>query len=457
MTLYPQKLTHITALSTAIFLSACGGGGGSSNSATPDTKPQPFQSSFNSSLVIKQDGQPDQKITSRTTTENDQVNAYNFETSINSASLTPADLKSTSLTYSQNLVFQLSSVPDQKTLNVSYDPIHKRFDDIVYTETTSSSTTYYRCFYNDTFGSKCENTQLTVDAATGKTELSFSNSMIKSSNSDKSITLSGKITASISAPPQQLKDIPKTTLDNLSISGQSSPVLAAISKTYLSTFYVTELLFADGKNLLVSHPNDIIGQSMLTQPNASNWFDSKLFSLNDPLQLKVQSTNNNTSIQFIQAAYTNSELNNQNQFSIDEKAIINGSVKVQKPTQNIEISSWSSKQDKSSNYVPSRINITLINHNEKILSDGNLSVHLRDNKVMSAQLFYLSRNGEVLDLVDYACGITTSCSGIRVESNGFEVQFNSSILHQTISPTGHINPDMNQSITLNGGLVYSGR
>ncbi|MEC7120173.1 MAG: hypothetical protein VXW65_09770 [Pseudomonadota bacterium] len=126
-----------------------------------------------------------------------------------------------------------------------------------------------------------------------------------------------------------------------------------------------------------------------------------------------------------------------------------------KSTQTLNISPWFKESRNTTPLIPNRLNVSVINHQDIILTADNLSAHIHGDKVQSVKFNYfgLDPSSSITRLVyvNYECQ-KTACQGAQVDPNGFGVKFNNTTLSQ-VGSDGMLNP----TITLNGGLVYLGR
>lgn len=416
-----------------------------------------YNTEFSSTLTIQAEDEIAQPIASCTTDETADVAAYSMETSISSMPVSISNFDNISLSYTQKLVFQLSSNPGQKVLTAYYDPNNKKFTDFEYLETTEdqngTTATNYSCTYNEELSLPCQNIKIQFNADSGDSEFIFDHTALRSGRDQELIIFNGKLAGKLSISPQQLKDLPKTTNDNIQINGEYLPVIAA---TYSPQFDISELLLADGKKLLMMQNGKQLLTSRLYQPNPPDVFNGKNHVLQQDGKISTQDQSASKTVQFNQAIYQFSPLGSQTE-TVEQYAI-DGSVRISKPIQSLNISSWYTKQDYSHEFTPDRVNITLVNHNEKILDNNRLEVHLRNNKLYSVRYFDSmidpgSSSIVRLIILDYQCSTKHACKNVNVEPNGFGVKFNNTPLYDTTNT----NEDLNSSITLNGGLIYPGR
>lgn len=457
---FSKNILNVAILtSSAVLLSACGGSD-SGQPAAPIASTK-ATAQFSGDLTIKDAQGQSQIIAGRTTDESAAVPAYGVKTSISSIleiGASPLLIASigndhVSLSYQQELVFQLDAIAGQKLLTAFYNPILKRFEQFEYAEIVNNEgnleTITYRCAYNEPLFEACQNIISQFNPLSGQATFDFRGTTLKGGRDNKPLTLTGKLNGTLSIAPQTLANIPKTTLDTLKINGQNTSVLAS---THNSLFSVDEILFEDGKQLLIAPFGDNQLRSTLLQPNDQNVFSKQNYFLTNNAELSSQDQSDSQKILFKQALYQPLEADTPQNYTL------NGTIQIHKPTQILQISSWHKIQDFTQEYVPSRVNITLINHNERILETNNLKVHLRDNKVYGvsySDLVISPDSSTITRLIelDYQCDSKEACKNITVEPNGFGVKFNNAVLRDS----NNSNQSVNSVITLNGGLIYKGR
>ncbi|MCH7393077.1 hypothetical protein MMP66_02140 [Acinetobacter dispersus] len=107
----------ITILTTAVIISACGGGDRNDSKTTEDTTPvlTPFTTEFQSTLSLQKDADPIIQISNRSSNQNDEVNVYSVTHHFDSGS--------SSIIFSYNL----DKNDTNKTLRINYDPILKKY------------------------------------------------------------------------------------------------------------------------------------------------------------------------------------------------------------------------------------------------------------------------------------------------------------------------------------------
>lgn len=113
--------------------------------------------------------------------------------------------------------------------------------------------------------------------------------------------------------------------------------------------------------------------------------------------------------------------------------------------------------------IPNDFKVSVINHDTITIESQDIKATIKDKKVKSIQLHtawfdYSSGSLTRLIILDYQCGEANSpCKGIQVEPNGFGVKFNNTVLTNSSPFNNDLDNPLPPTITLNGGLIYTGR
>ncbi len=130
---YKNYFTALSLCSSVILLTACGGSSSTNNSnetTNPDIKPQPFQSSFSSTLTIEEKSTNASKkyeIQSKSTNEKDSVLAYSVITELGNTlqnSTDQGDIQNPRL--NQMMRFALGENSNTFNLDIQYNPLLKK-------------------------------------------------------------------------------------------------------------------------------------------------------------------------------------------------------------------------------------------------------------------------------------------------------------------------------------------
>lgn len=467
--------------SSAVLLSACDGSD-SGQSAAPITNTK-ATAQFSGDLTIKNAQGQSQIIVGRTTDENAEVPAYSVSHNADRAQ------REILLTY------QLNSAAPQNVLVVGYSPDTQQISHIqlqqslVGTEANAVSNMPY--YQPETL----DDITLSYDDKTGQSEITFNNkvlafyaayvaldnpTIINTSLNNPSPTetarffvLNGRLKGSLSTAPKNFDDFPKSSNALLTINQQ--PV------SMLNTFY-------DVQNSSV-HFSTLSTDPLNKQKRDFYWVDLRNGTVNSsshffyPLLNPVCGINNivaqadnlpsitsqandqTISLNFNQSSYNNYNLpsNSACQIATLPSKTLNGSIRLLKPQTQLSISS-AEKANTENQIVTFPIQkVELINDNQKILSNGFITIHEINGKIKTVSYIanvprfnmpgFVVQNGiSLIQQVQYHCGKTTSCAGINMGADGFSVDFNNAILTTTEK-----NANVNRSLTINGKLDYTGR
>ena len=483
MKVYQQKLIQSTALSSLIFLSACGGGSDNSGSTTADNQTQPFQSGFSSSLTIEEkfnNGSKKYNVQNKLSNEKDSVLAYSVTTEL--ANTFRSGEIVTDFLYPQlhQLInFNIEENNNNFDIEIGYDPLLKEPTFFTLTRKSLKSNNTKQTFFcreSDTiFNDVCSGLTINYDDTTGTTDIRFNQSEFKSADSDPiSFTLNGALKGTLSAAPQTVQNIPKTSHGSVIVDGKAYQIMAAFNNPEQ---IMGPKIFDAGISVLIDNTANISFTKNGDYLNSRYFDTTKNYSPARPdsvknltfknLQLASQFTLQPTIFNFYNFG------NEPAQQSVTISATVDALTPQQaltiRPTPSKSLiadqnNSWYSDQSLiNSTSIPNNFSISLINHNIVTIQNQNITATLQDHKLQSVQLHALVLKNSASAItrfisIDYQCGeVNSACKGIQVEPNGFGVKFNNTVLTNT-SPNDDMSDNpLPPTITLNGGLVYLGR
>lgn len=446
-----KQTTHMhaiypsTLIALSLTLTACGGG--DDTSANPAPSPDsPSSTELSGNLSIKINNQTAKTIQTRTTSEDTEYPAYQVTTTLSSEPFKASTFESPNLSHTQTLDFWLDN-QGQTKISADIDPVSQQLIGLTLQQKSKNGTTSiedkFSCTKSLINPNGCQNVSFSIAAQTGRAALNFGQTSLQQSNGADTATLNGTLIGELSRSPQNLNSIPKTSQASLSIDGKSVEVIAS---TYTPNFDQIELLLNDKQLMSVSLLSNQTSQSSLQIISDTATTN---YRLQNSDQISTQSTATQATLTFNKAQYQASS-----NISVPPKTL-SGEVTLRKPIQTLSVSPWFKSQTNARNSTPNRINVSVINHQEVMLSANDLIVQLRNGQIDFVEFIRIEQDfsdeSAPYVLVYYQCK-KTACQGIQVEPNGFGVKFNNT----TLTRVGNEDA-LNPTITLNGGLIYLGR
>ncbi|RYY77999.1 MAG: hypothetical protein EOO69_12735 [Moraxellaceae bacterium] len=325
--------------------------------------------------------------------------------------------------------------------------------------------------YND----QCSGSTIQYDPATGSVDISFTQTVLKSNNSlDNLLILNGKLKGTLSIAPQTLQDIPKTSHGSVTIDGKTHQVIAAVNSPEQ---IIGSRIFNTGISVLTDN-NINISFSKNDRGLYGQYMDYSNYSLDaqptDTQNLSFKDLQSASQFTLLPTAYSFSSFGN------DPKPaplIISASVDALKPKQVLTIRPLPSKAPAADqnnlwyadnsyfnqSTTPNDFNVSVTNHDTVTIESQDVTVIIQNKKLKSIQLNRILLDSGTSSLIrliaiDYQCGKTNAaCKGIQVEPNGFGVKFNNTVLTNSSPFNNDLDNPLPPSITLNGGLIYTGR
>ncbi|WP_026471314.1 hypothetical protein [Alkanindiges illinoisensis] len=467
---------------SSLLISACGGSSSTNDHneiKIPETKPQSFQSSFNSTLTIEEkttNGSKKYDIPSKSTNQKDNVLAYSVITELANSLATETEHAATRHPRLNQLMrFALDENGNTFNLDIEYNPLLKKVTFFSLTKNTIDSDNpqqTFSCRQEDSqYDDQCSGSTVQYDPATGSVDINFTQTILKSNNSlDNLLILNGKLKGRLSIAPQTVQDIPQTSRGSVIIDGKTHQVIAAVNTPEQ---IIGSRIFNQGISVLTD--NDInMSFSKDDHGLYSQYIDFLHAEPADTQNLSFKDLQSASQFTLLPTLYNFSSFGNEPK---PASLMISASVEALKPQQVLTlrpISSNSPAADQnnpwySSNSIFNRSNtpndftVRLINHNTVAIESQDITATIKDKKVKSVQLNTVLLDSSASSLtrlivLDYQCGEANSpCKGIQVEPNGFGVKFNNTVLtNSSPSNQGSDNPPP-PAITLNGGLDYTGR
>lgn len=451
--IYPRTL-----IALSLTLTACGGGGDTSTNPAPNRPNVSSSNEFSGNLSIKINDQTAKNIQPRNTPDDSDYPAYQLVNTLGSDNVPlPSIFDYVSLGHTQSLNFWLDDRGETQ-LSVRVDPESQQIEQLELTQLQQDGKTlkqqFFDCLADSSDETRCQNASLSIASQTGRVAINFNGTQLLEQGAFETgrgiATLNGTLIGELSHAPQNLASIPKTSSTVMTIDGQPAEVVAT-SYTLRGTINLIEIRFKDHQAVLVSPKDNQVTSSGLLDAGTSSGTRYTDEKIQDKRQISVQARNNQTTLNFNQAQYR-SILDSQSAVKT-----LNGQVTLAKPTQTLSATPWYKVDAQVETIVPNRFNVSVINHQDIILTANGFSAHIHGGKVQSVEFYYFG-----LDLSDPSSSITrftevkyeckkTACQGVQVEPNGFGVKFNNTSLTRVSS--GGVAP----TITLNGGLIYLGR
>lgn len=483
---YKNYFTALSLCSSVILLTACGGSSSTNNSnetTNPDIKPQPFQSSFSSTLTIEEKSTNASKkyeIQSKSTNEKDSVLAYSVITELGNTlqnSTDQGDIQNPRL--NQMMRFALGENSNTFNLDIQYNPLLKEvtFFTLTKNDINSDNTQQtFSCRQEDSrFNDQCSGSTVYYDPATGTADISFTQTVLKSNNSlDNLLILNGKLKGTLSIAPQTVQNIPKTSNGSVIIDSKTHQVIAAVNSPEQ---IIGSRVFNAGISVLTD--NDInMAFSKDNNGLYSQYIDSSKYFLiarpADTQNLRFTDLQSGSQFTLLPTLFNFFGFGNEPR---PASLMISASVEALKPKQVLTLqptpsslpaadqnNPWYSDNSYfNRSNIPTDFNVSVINHNIVTIESQDITATIQDKKLKSIQLHtllldYSSSSLTRLIVIDYQCGEANSpCKGVQVEPNGFGVKFNNTVLiNSSASDNASDNP-LPSTITLNGGLIYTGR
>lgn len=491
-----MKLSHnifskFTLISAAFFLSACGGGGGSGSgsSTTPEVKPQPFQSSFTSSLTIIENpslliGEKKYNIQSKSSNQASPVLAYKVMTEIDNTLITE-DGQGRIIKHPQaNQKFSFDLVQNDISiiLDIEYDQILKRATSFTLTKATGypdQPEQTFKC-QQENSNNICSGATVNYNETTGSATITFNQAEFHSINtmSNILINLNGQLKGTLSIPPQTVQNIPKASQGSVTIDGVTHQILAAFNNP--EQMRVGARILNAGISVLLDNGANI---SFTKDDNGlySQYINSRDFFSNaapiDTKGLIFKDLASASQFTLQPTVFNFSNFGNEPQ---QQPVTISATVEAPIPQQLLSINPvpsqspaadqnnpwYSSTSIFNRSITPDDFTIRLINHNTVVVESQDFVATIQDRKLKSLKLNSLiispntgSSSLTRLVFIDYQCGegTTISCNGVTIEPNGFGVKFNNTVLTKIGTDNQSSSAPLPSSIKLNGGLVYLGR
>lgn len=449
--IYPSTL-----IALSLILTACGGGDDTSANPTPNRTNIASSNEFSGNFSIKMNDRAAQNIRPRNTPDDSDYPAYQLVNTLGSFNGSRSViLEYASLAHTQSLQFWLDE-QGKTQLIVRVDPESQQIEQLELTQLQQDGQTLkqqiFDCLADSAEETRCQNASLSINAQTGRVAINFNGTQLLELGAFETgrgiATLNGTLIGELSHAPQNLASIPKTSRAVMTIDGQPAEVVA----TSYTIFDVVEMRFKDHQAVLVSLQDNQVTSSGLLDAGTSSGVRYTDKKIQDNRQINVQARNNQTALNFNQAQYR-SILDSQGAVKT-----LNGQVTLAKPTQTLSATPWYKVDAPAQTIIPNRFNVSVINHQDIILTANGFSAHIQGGKVQSVEFYYFG-----LDLSDPSSSFTrftevkyecqkTACQGVQIEPNGFGVKFNNTSLTR-VSSRGVVAP----TITLNGGLIYLGR
>ncbi|NIE96216.1 hypothetical protein F3J02_06945 [Acinetobacter sp. Tr-809] len=479
----------ITILTTAVILSACGGGDRNDSKITEDTTPvlTPFTTEFQSTLSLQKDADPIIQISNRSSNQNDEVNAYSVTHHFDSGS--------NSIILSYN--FDKNDI--NKTLHINYDPILKKVLDVSIGENYLKTDIYnllnknfFACA-NSFFFELCKGIELTFDDHTGYSKINFHNTKLPNSSivqlspennqinqffTERSyITLNGQLTGSLSTAPQTFNNIRKTSQFNISANHQPNSLMGAVydpkTKIILFSTHVNNGIdsslklaqFSTGIENNSAQHSQLSTETLFGVSGLCNTITSTL-PIKDITTIQPTINADNITLAFKQAIYNDKKDAPPNlpNFPIQQDCPtahvqLDGSVTVNIPSTKLQISAIL-KNENSFNFVQPALYFDVINHDRQQFGNNALQVKIRNNRIEKIDFrdTRISKDPSTGLLSDhskyeYSCGYTQACTGLSYDIEKNKISFKNTALTSKNNPANEVN----NSITLNGIFDFAGR
>lgn len=477
----------ITILTTAMIISACGGGDNHKTMEDTPTVLTPFTTEFQSTLSLQKDADPIIQISNRSSNQNDEVNAYSVTHHFDSGN--------SSIIFSYNL----DKNDIKQTIHVNYDPILKKVLDVSIGESylktdifSLSKENVFSCSSAILFEA-CKGIELSFDEKTGFSKINFDNtklsnlptvSLSPTDNPDNQIpteksyiTLNGQLAGSLSIVPQTFNNIRKTSQSNLISNQQPVSLMGAVydpkTKTILFGTHANNGIDSSLKLAQFSTgiENNLIQSSLLS--TETSFYISGMcsamtmtFPIEDITTLQSNKNSNNIALTFNQAMYKDKQdvpplFPN---FPIQPECAkaqlqLDGSVTVNIPSTQLQISPIL-KKESSFSLVQPALYFDVINHDRQQLGNNALQIKIRNNRIEKIDFkdTRIGKNPTTGLLVDYSeyqynCGYTQACAGLSYDIEKNKISFKNTTLTSKSNPANEVN----NSITLNGIFDFAGR
>jgi hypothetical protein len=438
-------------------------------------------------LTIKDAQGQSQTIVGRTTDENAEVPAYSVSHNADRAQ------REIILTY------QLNSTAQQNVLVVGYSPDTQQISHIQLQQSlasTEANAVSNMLYYQP---ENLDNITLNYDDKTGQSEIVFSNKALAYNQAyiamdnntvidnllnnpspadiSRFFVLNGRLKGSLSTAPKNFDDFPKSSNTSLTINQQPVSMLntfydvqnSSVNFSTLSTDSLNQqkrdFYSIDLRNGTVNNASYLFYPSNNSSINPACGITNLVAQVNNLPSIAAQTNDQTISLSFNQSSYSNYTIPSTSvcQIGTLPSKTLNGSIRIVKPQTQLNISS-AEKANTEKQIINFPIQqVKLINHNQKILSNGFITIHEINGKIKTVSYVanvprfnfpgFMVQNGiSLLQQVQYYCGKTTNCAGVSIGADGFSVDFKNAVLTTT-----ETNASVNQSLTINGKLDYTGR
>ncbi|MBJ8416901.1 hypothetical protein [Acinetobacter courvalinii] len=460
----------ITILTTAIIISACGGGNDSKTLQDHTTQPITFTTEFQSTLSLQKDAEPAMQVSSSKSNQNDDVDAYSVTHHFDSGS--------SSIIFSYNL----DKNDTNKTLHVNYDPILKEILAVsigskrIEIGQLEIGSMQYGC--SSSFYDVCKNIKINFDDKTGHSEIIFNNTKLstphltlaESTNTTKSVmTLNGKLTGKLSIPPQSFESIRKTSKVDLSINSQPISPIGIIyepeSKNVTFNTYtdngVNQGIKSDLFTTLTSY-NGGSNSSVYTKSYQASPITGCLglidtnIPVQNPLSIQVQETTDKINLTFNQTKYQQTYSPPSDCSTTNLK--LDGSITVNKPLTHLTIIS----DDKNTLIPPLNrpaLYFDVVNNNQQEFGNEIIQVTLQNNSIIKINFKEVKLGVDPSTGLlkrfenNFSCNTTQPCQGISYDAVNTKVTFKNTPLYYKDEK----NPTLIRVFHINGIFDFAGR
>ena len=471
---------------SSLLLSACGGGSSTTapnETTSPEIKPQPFQSSFSSTLTIEEkttNGSKKYDIPSKSTNEKDNVLAYSVITEL--ANTLATETEHGAIRYprlNQLMRFTLGENDNSFNLEIEYNPLLKQATAFTLIKTSINSANTEQTFTceqeDSSLNNQCAGSTVNYDPTYGTVDINFTQSTFKSNDlSENLLILDGKLKGTLSIAPQTVQDIPQTSHGSVTIDGKTHQVIAAVNtleQIIGSRIFNAGISVLTDNNINISFSKDDHGLYSQYIDHSNYFLDAQPM---DTQNLSFKDLPSASQFTLLATLYNFSSFGNEPK---PASLMISASVEALKPQQVLTlhpIPSNSPSTDQNNPWysdnsyfnrsnIPNDFKVSVINHDTITIESQDIKATIKDKKVKSVQLNTVLLDSSAssltrLIILDYQCGEANSpCKGIQVEPNGFGVKFNNTVLTNSSPFNNDLDNPLPPTITLNGGLIYTGR
>ncbi|WP_340600506.1 hypothetical protein [Acinetobacter sp. HZNU-JH01] len=469
---------------TSLLISACGGNN-SESKGSDKNRTAPFTTEFESNLTLQKDADPMIQLLGRSSNQDASFNAYSVTHHF--------DKGSTSIILS----FNFDKDDATNTLYVNYDPILKKVLDISMGENYLSEKIHnlskpdlFACAESFVFDS-CKNISVKYDETTGYSEVTFTNTKLSTPKITRlspidennpplieksDIYLNGKLSGTLSVPPQNFNNIRKTSQFTISANQQPIALMGATydPETHAIFFssHINNGIDADLKlGKFSTFIKDKATLDSLLQTTTLYGLSGACMSavltlpVNQTSTIQPVENTDYMTLDFNQAIYSSKEeLPLFPNFPIQQdcaKTILqlDGSVRVNKPFTQLQITPILKNEDTLHSVQPA-LYFDVTNHNIQKFGNDTIDVSILDNKIKKIN-FKATRTipnpSTGLLLVDveyhYGCDVAQPCQGVSYNPENNQVNFKNTIL--TLKDTS--TAEVNENIILNGVFDFAGR